>query len=61
MKQHADDSWIQNIYWKLDELSCVLVTGTQWFDAMIPEMEALWNTVLKERIDGYEHRARKDE
>ena len=60
MKQHADDSWIQNIYWKLDELSCVLVTrNTQWFDAMIPEMEALWNTVLKERIDGYEHRAPK--
>ena len=60
MKQHADDSWIHNIYWKLDELSCVLVTrNTQWFDAMIPEMEALWNTVLKERIDGYEHRAPK--
>ena len=60
MKQHENDSWTQNIYWKLDQLSCVLVTrNIPWFEAMIPEMEALWNTVVKERADGYDHRAPK--
>ncbi|MHA2082219.1 MAG: lambda exonuclease family protein [Candidatus Thorarchaeota archaeon] len=60
MKEHSNDSWIHNIYWKLDELSCVLVTrNTHWFEAMIPQMQQLWDTVLKERVTGYEHRAPK--
>ena len=60
MKNHAGDSWIRNIYWKLDELSCVLVTrNTHWFEAMIPRLQQLWDTVLKERVEGYEHRAPK--
>ena len=60
MREHSNDSWIHNIYWRLDELSCILVTrNTHWFEAMIPQMQQLWETVLKERVTGYEHRAPK--
>lgn len=60
MKEHENDSWIKNIYWKLDELSCVLVMRNKaWFEYIIPKMQTLWNIVLKERVDGYEHRAPK--
>ena len=60
MKEHTNDSWIHNIYWKLDEMSCVLVTrNTEWFNAVIHQMQDLWNTVLNERVSGYEHRAPK--
>ena len=60
MKEHTNDSWIHNIYWKLDEMSCVLVTrNTEWFNAVIYQMQDLWNIVLNERVSGYEHRAPK--
>lgn len=60
MKQHEHDSWIHNIYWRLDELSCVLVLrNTSWFGDVISRMETLWNIVLKEREEGYDHRAPK--
>ena len=49
--------WIKNIYWKLDELSCVLVKrNSRWFNTVVPTMEKTWNTVLHEREHGYEHR-----
>lgn len=49
--------WIKNIYWKLDEMSCVLVKrNTKWFDSVVTTMEKTWNTVLYEREHGYEHR-----
>lgn len=60
MNMHKDDSWIQQIYWRLDEISCILVLRNKlWFNAIIPKMQILWNTVLNERINGYEHRAPK--
>uniref|UniRef100_A0A6C0ITW2 YqaJ viral recombinase domain-containing protein n=1 Tax=viral metagenome TaxID=1070528 RepID=A0A6C0ITW2_9ZZZZ len=50
--------FVKFIYWKLDEYSCVLVQrNRQWFENNIAEMEELWSVVLKERQDGYEHRA----
>jgi len=60
MKKHENDSWIKNIYWRLDELSCVLVLRNKmWFDFAIQKMQTLWDIVLKERLEGYEHRAPK--
>ena len=60
MCKHKDDSWIQNVYWKLDELSCVLVLRNEhWFNAIVPKMAELWQTVVKERVEGYTHRAPK--
>ena len=29
----------------------------RWFKDNVAELAELWNTVLKERIEGYEHRA----
>lgn len=51
-------TYIKFIYWKLDEISCVLVPrNRQWFEDNIWELEELWNTVLVERVSGFEHRA----
>lgn len=53
-------TFIKTIYWKLDELSCILVLrNKKWFNIAKPMIEDLWNIVLKERNEGYEHRAPK--
>ena len=57
MVKHDDISWIKNIYWKLEEVSCVLVNRQkEWFNIVLPEFREVWNTIEKERISGYEHR-----
>jgi putative phage-type endonuclease len=51
-------TFMKIIYWKLDVFSCVLVLrNKQWFQNNINEMADLWQTVEKERISGYDHRA----
>uniref|UniRef100_A0A6C0I6E0 YqaJ viral recombinase domain-containing protein n=1 Tax=viral metagenome TaxID=1070528 RepID=A0A6C0I6E0_9ZZZZ len=51
-------TYIKFIYWKLEEMSCVLVSrNRQWFEDNIWELEELWTTVLEERVSGFEHRA----
>lgn len=53
-----ENTWIKNIYWKLEEFSCVLVIrNKKWFQDNISEMEELWKIVEKERVQGYSHRA----
>ena len=52
--------WIKNCYWKLDIVSCVLVTrNRQWFADNIGQLEKVWKTILEERLTGYAHRAPK--
>lgn len=52
--------WIKNIYWKLQVFSCVLVLRNRfWFNSSIPQMQFLWDTIERERLEGYEHRAPK--
>lgn len=54
----SDYIWIKNIYWKLEKISCVLVQrNRQWFKQNVGTLERLWQTILKEREDGFEHRA----
>jgi putative phage-type endonuclease len=54
----ATNTWIKNIYWKLEEFSCVLVLrNKKWFQDNIGQMEELWKIVEKERVQGYSHRA----
>ena len=54
------NTWIKNIYWRLDEMSCVLVLRNKiWFETAIPMMQSLWEIIEKERIAGYAHRAPK--
>ena len=53
--------WVRQIYWKLDEISCVLVKRNKhWFQHAIPIMAQFWNTIQKEKINGYDHRAPKN-
>lgn len=56
-KKHDGREWMENLYWKLDEVSCVLIVrNKKWFNSIIGEIQEVWNTILKERVDGYEHR-----
>jgi len=49
---------MKTIYWKLELISCVLVCrNKQWFKDNIHELQTLWDTIKKERVSGYEHRA----
>lgn len=50
--------FIKFIYWKLEKLSCVLVSrNKEWFNQNVHKLENVWKTIEKERISGYEHRA----
>ena len=51
--------WIKNIFWRLEEVSCVLVLRNKiWFEANIGQLERVWRTIEKERISGdFSHRA----
>ena len=52
-QQKCGRCWIKNIFWKLEEYSCVLVLRNLiWFQENIGAIEKLWNTVLKERENG---------
>ena len=47
-------------YWYLEEISCVYIPrNREWFEDAIPKIHQIWNTILKERVEGYEHRAPK--
>jgi len=51
---------LETQYWYLAEFSCVYIPrNKQWFSAVIPKIEQIWKTILKERVEGYEHRAPK--
>ena len=53
-------TWINNTYWRLENYSCVTVVyNKQWFDKALPKFKQIWTTILKERVDGYEHRKAK--
>jgi putative phage-type endonuclease len=52
--------WITNIYWKLQVFSCVLVLRNRfWFQASVPQIRDMWDTIERERLAGYDHRAPK--
>lgn len=59
-KETHNYTWIKNNYWKLVQLSCVLVKrNVQWFQSNVQALDDLWRIVLQERVTGYEHRAPK--
>jgi putative phage-type endonuclease len=58
VSEYSKWEWICNHYWKIEKMSCVLVErNRRWFSDNVSELANLWDTVLKERIEGYEHRA----
>jgi hypothetical protein len=57
---HKDIRFIQRHYWRLDVYSCILVERDRaWFQNNVEQFRALWDIVLRERVEGYEHRAPK--
>ena len=60
MEKNSTLTWMKNIYWKLDQLSCVLVLRNKlWFKAVVPQLKDIWATIEKEKESGYEHRMPK--
>ena len=60
LDENESMTWIKNIYWSLEEYSCVLVTrNRKWFEVALPQFENIWKTILYERINGYDHRKAK--
>jgi len=60
MEKNRTLTWIKNIYWKLDQLSCVLVLRNKlWFSAVIPQLKEIWAIIEKEKQNGYSHREPK--
>ena len=50
-------TWTQNVYWYLNNYSCITVPFNDiWMRAAIPYFKDIWETVERERIEGYEHR-----
>jgi putative phage-type endonuclease len=49
--------WNQTIYWRLEEVSCVLVERNQhWFNGVKEELHECWKTIQYEKENGSEHR-----
>ena len=58
MEKYKDLVWIQNIYWRLDVFSCILVKRDKvWFESHVGQLEKLWKIIEEERITGFSHRA----
>jgi len=56
-KEKQGCTWIKNLYWRLDEVSCVLVLRNEkWFQDNVSQLEATWKTILEERVSGCDHR-----
>ena len=47
------------IYWYLDEFSCVIIERNKSGGSSFPKIKEVWDTILVERVEGYEHRAPK--
>lgn len=60
MNCHSELTWIKNIYWKMDEISCVLVMRNKlWFDCVIYDIRDFWKIIAHERETGFDHRKAK--
>ena len=57
MEKNKNLTWIENIYWYLEDISIVLVTrNRKWYNKALPKLIETWDTIVKERKEGYEHR-----
>jgi putative phage-type endonuclease len=60
LEKNSHMEWIQNIFWKLEKYSNVLVLRNKlWFNNVVPLIEKLWESVIAERVTGFDHRAPK--
>ena len=60
MNNYPECCWVQTIYWKLTEISCILVLRNHtWFIKALPYIELIWNIIETEKTKDYSHRAPK--
>lgn len=60
MRENQDKTFIDFIYWYLDEWSIVCVQrNREWFNWALPKYKTIHETIKKERVEGYEHRKPK--
>jgi len=60
LNTNIDKTWITNIYWRLDNVSCVLIERNRlWFNSVVDEFKEIWDIIIKERETGYDHRMPK--
>ncbi len=60
MAKHSELTWIKDIYWRLEDYSCILVLRNKiWFQNAISKIEDVWNIIEKEKVSGFEHRLPK--
>ena len=58
LAKHAQLTLVRTIYWRLDEVSCVLVLRNRtWFNHVKPTLDDFWAKIVHDREHGYEHRA----
>jgi len=58
MEKHREKVWLRNMYWKLDEISCVLVLRNKfWFNSTKHVLKDIWDSIEEERVSGHQHRA----
>lgn len=59
-EKHSNHTWISNIYYRIDTVSCVLVLRNKaWMSAATDVLRDIWTQVLYDRENGYEHRKPK--
>tara|TARA_B100000795_G_scaffold267496_1_gene252441 strand:- start:13393 stop:14838 length:1446 start_codon:yes stop_codon:yes gene_type:complete len=60
IEKNSHLTWIGNTYWYLDKYSCALVLRNKdWFDTVKPMFKNVYDTIVEERITGYDHRKPK--
>ena len=60
MEKHANITWISNLYWRLENYSCILVLrNKEWFKHAVPHIDNIWSIIEKEKTDGFLHRMPK--
>ena len=58
MDTYAELTWNKTIYWKLAEVSCVLVLRNKpWFSCALPLLADFWQQLEYDKVHGYEHRS----
>ena len=62
MKVEVTEKYIlfKTHYWYLDEICMtVILKNDAWFRAALPVIKETWDTILRERVSGFDHRASK--
>lgn len=60
LKKHGEENFETEIFWKLENQSCILILrNDKWLNYAIEKVTEIWKIILKERVQGFEHRLPK--